>query len=286
MARWLLAVLALALAIAAGYLAFLNQDQAPVTVRLAPGRSVTTPLATALLAAFAGGGLLVGLVAGVRAGARGWRRWRSARRARREAARAAVTAHAQELVWAGDYAQARHELLRAERGAPPDPTRLLLLAETHLQEGDPAGARKVLEEGLAQVAPEPRLLDLLAEACERTGDLGAAGAALERARQALPASPRLARRLRDLYAAAGRWPEALVLQGEMMLALHDPAALAAEQAVLHGLRYEAALAEAAARRAARLLVAIAHEDPGFVPAWVTAGDRFVVPRAFSARRAW
>ena len=115
---------------------------------------------------------------------------------------------------------------------------------------------------------------LLAEAAERTGDLRAAADALERARAVHPESPRLARRLRDVHAAAGRWSEALVVQGEILLRVHDATTLVREERVLRGLRYQAALAEPEPRRAARLLVAIAREDPSFVPAWVSAGDLF------------
>src|SRR5262249_61989124 len=123
--------------------------------------------------------------------------------ARRESRRAATVARAQQLVWAGDYRQARSELLRGESGIPEDTERLVLLAETHLNEGDPAGARKVLEEGLHRVGLDARLLDLPAEAAERAGDLRAAADALERARRARPESPRLARRLRDVYGSTG-----------------------------------------------------------------------------------
>jgi tetratricopeptide (TPR) repeat protein len=245
------------------------------------------PLAGALLSAFAAGALVMTLAASVWAGARGWRRWRGERRTRREAARAAVTARAQHLVWAGDYGQARNELLRAERGAPPDVGRTVLLAETHLHEGDPAGARKIVEESLVHVGLEPRLLDLLADAAERMRDLRGAADALERARRVLPQSPRLARRLRDVYAAAGRFPEALALQAEILLGVHDAATLAAEEQVMRGLRYEAALVEPDARQAARLLAALGREEPSFVPAWVSAGDRFAqAGRRLAARRVW
>jgi len=286
MTRWLWALLGAMVVLGAAYFAFLNPDA--VELHWTPTRTTSPPLAVALLGAFAAGGALVGSFAGVRAGARGWRRWRTTRRARREARRAAQVAHAQHLVWAGDYRKARSELLRVERGAAPsDATRLALLAETHLNDDDPAGARKLLEEGLQEAGPEPRLLVLLAEAAERTGDLRAAADALERARAVHPESPRLARRLRDVHATAGRWSEALVVQGEILLRVHDATTLAREERVLRGLRYQAALAEPEPRRAARLLVAIAREDPSFVPAWVSAGDLFErAGRRFTARRVW
>jgi tetratricopeptide (TPR) repeat protein len=286
MRRWLLAVLAALVVIAAGYLVFVNGEP-DVAVRWAPDRIVRAPLGLALLAAFVAGGLVVGLVAGINASGRAWTRWREARTARRAAARAAVTSRAERLVWSGDYEQARTEILRAEGGVPADVARLALVAETHLHEGEPAAARKLLEDGMTRAGAAPRLLDLLAEACERGGDLTAAAAALERARTLEPESPRLARRLRDLYAAGGRWADALALQGEIMLRVRDAGVLAAERDVARGLRYEAALAEPDHRRAARLLAALAREEPRFVPAWVAAGDRFAAAgRRLAARRTW
>jgi lipopolysaccharide biosynthesis regulator YciM/uncharacterized integral membrane protein len=273
------------LLIAAGYVAFLNPD--PVVVRLTPGRTVTHPLAVALLVSFLVGASFVALAAGARAGARGWRSWRRERRERRAAQRAAVTAHVRELVWGGDYAQARAELLRHDRGAPADAARLELLAETYLGEGNPAAARPLLEEGLGRWGKDPHLLALLADAAERGGDAAAAVDALARAYRERPQSPRLARRLRDLHAAAGRWSEAVALQGDILLALRDPVLLAAEGAVLRGLRYQAALQEPDPRRATRLLVGIAREDPRFVPAWVSAGDQLLrAGRRVAARRLW
>jgi predicted Zn-dependent protease len=285
MTRWLLALVATALLLAAGWVVFLNHD--PIEVRLTPHRTATWPLAGALLGAFAAGGVLVGTGAALRAGARGVRSWRAARRGRREARQAAVTARAQHLLWAGDYHQARSELLRAEGGEPSDAARIALLAETHLHEGDPAGARTLLDEALHRVGLDARLLALLAEAAERTGDLRGAADALERARRDHPDSPRLARRLRDVYAAAGRWAEATALQAEILLRIRDAATLAREEEILRGLRYQAALAEPEPRSAARLLLGLAREDPRFVPAWVGAGDCLErAGRRFAARRAW
>jgi tetratricopeptide (TPR) repeat protein len=286
MTRWLFAVVvALLVFIAGAWIAFLNPEA--VVVRWTPDRTSSVPLAVALIGAFGAGALVVALMAGARAGARGWRSWRAGRRARREARRAAVTARVEQLVWTGDYAQARAELLRADGDVPADPARLALLAETYLHEGDPAAARRVLEQGLAQAATDPRLLALLADASEQAGDLRAAADTLERARAAVPDSPRLARRLRDVYVAAGRWPEALALQGQILLALRTPEALAAEEEVLRGLRYENALAESDPQRAARGLLALARERVEFVPAWVSAGDLLLkAGRRLKARRVW
>jgi tetratricopeptide (TPR) repeat protein len=223
----------------------------------------------------------------VRAGLRSWQTWHERRRLRHQTRRAESTARARELVWAGEYAHARAELERSERGLPADTRRIELAAETYLHEGDAAQARTVLEQGVIGVGAEPHLLDLLAEAAEQTGNLREAAEALERARLGHPTSPRLRRRLRDVYARAGRWPEALALQSEALLAMRRTSDLAQEEEVLRGIRYQAALAEQDPRRAARLLAALARESPRFVPAWVSAGDRLVeAGRPVAARRMW
>jgi len=283
--RWLLALVAAVLTIAAGYLAFLNPG--PVVVHLSPTRTVSPSLAAALLVSFGAGALLIGIVSALGAGARGWRSWRAARRARREDRWAASTTRARDLLWAGHPALARTELSRTHRGAPLDGHRVALLAEAHLQEGDPASARTLLERAIATLGPVPRLLDLLADAAEATGDRPAAVEALERARPVEPESPRLARHLRDLYTASGRWADATAVQRDLLLRLHEPAALAVEREVLRGLRYQAALADTDPRRAARVLVALAREAPEFTPAWVSAGDLLAAAgRRFAARRTW
>jgi len=285
MTRWLVAAVAALIAVLAGYLLFLNPE--PVSVRLTPAWTVDAPLAGALLVAFAAGALLVGFVAAARASARGWRSWRAGRRTAREAKRAQATAHAQQLVWAGDYAQARAELLRVENSAPTEAQRATLLAETYLHEGNLADARRIVEEALANLGLDARLLDLLADIAERAGDQRAAAEALERARSLQPASPRLARRLRDVYAASERWLEAMTLQGEILLHVRDVDVLRTEEQVLRGLRYQAALAETDPKAAVRLLVALTREDPSFVPAFVSAGDFLERNgRRMAARRAW
>ncbi len=284
MGYWLAAIAAAAFAIVAGYLFVLNA--VPVTVHLSPSTVTTVPLAGALVVAFAVGAIAVGLLAGAGAGRRRWHAWRLARQARREAKRREVTARARDLVWTGDYPQARATLLRAPGELPDDATRVALLAESHLREGDPVEARRVLEQSPA-LASDPHLLDLLAEAAEAQGDLRAAVDAVERAHLARPGSPRLARRLRDLYATTGRWTDAVNLQGEILLAVRAPAVLDAERSVQRGLRYEAALADPDSRRSARLLGQLAREEPDFTAAWVGAGDRWLAAgRPYLARRAW
>jgi lipopolysaccharide biosynthesis regulator YciM len=283
--RWLGAVVAVLVVIAAGYVVFLNPH--PVDVYVRPGDARSLPLAGALLTSFAAGAIVVGGVVAVRGGARRFRSWRTSRHERRRARRAATVARAQQLVWAGDYRQARSELLRGEPATPTDRDRIALLAETHLQEGDVATARKLLDDGLHQVGLDARLLALLADAAERGADLRAAADALERARQAEPGSPRLARRLRDVYAASGRWREAMALQADILVGARDAASLATEERIMRGLRYQAALAEDDPRQAARALVALAREDRGFMPAWVSAGDVLARSgRRLAARRVW
>jgi len=179
------------------------------------------------------------------------------------------------------------ELLRVTGGVPADVSRVALLAETHLAEGDAAAARAVVEQGLARDGNEPRLLALLATAAIATKDFRTAADALERARRADPENPGIARRLRDVYVAEGRWSDAMALQADILLNLQWPAALATEERVLRFLRYQVALEEPDAHRAARALTSLARETPTFVGAWVAAGDRWEqAGRLFTARRAW
>jgi tetratricopeptide (TPR) repeat protein len=126
----------------------------------------------------------------------------------------------------------------------------------------------------------------MAGAAERAGDVPGAIAAVEAARTRLPASPLLARRLSDLYAAAGRWDDALSVEHELVDSL-SPAAAAAETDTVCGLRYEAAMADPDRAQGLRRLLALGREHPAFVPAWVAAGDRLRESgRPFRARRAY
>src|SRR6185369_11845061 len=171
---------------------------------------------------FVFGGFAVGSVAAAGWMRRRWRAWRLARHTRREARHHATTARARELVWTGDYQQARSVLLHRPHELPDDAARLAILAESHLHEGDPASARRVLDEMGGQVGVDPHLLDIQAAAAEATGDLAGATIAVERALEARPGSPRLARRLRDLYAAQHRWADATEQQRELLLGVQAP----------------------------------------------------------------
>jgi predicted Zn-dependent protease len=285
MIRWLIAIGVALLVIAGAYLAFWNQD--PIVIRLGPDQTTSAPLAGALLGAFAIGAGLMSAVMLARASRRGWRSWRGRRVARRQAHEVAVTARARDLLHTGDATRARMELLRVTGGVPADVPRVALLAETHLAEGDAAAARAVVEQGLARDGNEPRLLALLATAAAGTKDFRTAADALERARRADPENPGIARRLRDAYVAEGRWADAMALQGDILLNLQSPAALATEERTLRFLRYQVALEEPDAHRAARALTSLARETPTFVGAWVAAGDRWEqAGRLFTARRAW
>jgi tetratricopeptide (TPR) repeat protein len=252
MGRWLAATALLAAALAAGVVAFLNGGD-PLPIRVTPTRSIALPLGTALGLAFATGALVVALVAAAGAVARVVRRRLRVRTAARTTAR-----------------------LARER----------VRAETLLVGGAPDAARTQLADALGAHGPDERLLELLAGASERSGDLAGAIAATESARARLPGSPLLARRLASLYAAAGRWEDALATEDALVRAL-PPAAAATETATLCGLRFEAARADADRGRGLRRLFALAREHPGFVPAWVEAGDRLRADgRTFRARRTY
>jgi tetratricopeptide (TPR) repeat protein len=238
MGRWLAAIVLLAGALAAGGIAFLNGGD-PLPIRITPARTIALPLGTALALAFATGAALIAFLALGGAVARTFRRSRRRRKTARE--RAAL-----------DRARVR--------------------AETLLVQGDADAARTRLTDALAGHGGDERLLELLAGASERSGDVPGAIAAMEDALARQPESPLLARRLRSLYASAGRWDDALALEERVLRTIRSPAATAAEAETLRGLRLEAAAADPDATRRRRRLLTLAREHPGFVAAWVGAGD--------------
>src|SRR5258706_548709 len=64
-------------------------------------------------------------------------------------------------------------------------------------------------------------------------------------------------------------------------------AAAAEAATLRGLRFEAAVADRDVARSLRRLLGLAREHPGFVAAWVAAGDQLRARgRTIRARRVY
>jgi tetratricopeptide (TPR) repeat protein len=250
MSRWLAAIVVLAGVLAAGGIAFLNGGER-LPIRLTPTRTVVLPLGSALAIAFALGAGLITLLALAAAASRAWRRWRATRAAARR--RTALV----------------RERVRAER---------LLVG------GDAHGARSRLADAVGVHGEDERLLELLAGASEQSGHVAEAIAAVEQARTRLPRSPLLARRLAALYAAAGRWDDALAVEAEIIRAL---GASAAETARLRGVRFEAAAADPDPARGLGRLLALAREHPGFVAAWVAAGDRLhAAGRTARARHAY
>ena len=118
-------------------------------------------------------------------------------------------------------------------------------------------------------------------------DLTAATDAAERAVRERPESPWLLRRLRDLYARAERWTDALAVTERLVVRLRTPELLDEELAAMRALRHQVARAEPDARAGARALLSLAREDPQFVAAWLAAGDRLLeAGRPMRARRAW
>jgi HemY protein len=283
--RLLIAVLVVVAGALVGYVAWLNG--APITLRLGPGRTLEMPLAAALLAAFAIGAALVGLMALVGALRRAWHRMRERRRARKVAKREAQTARARELAWTGASEQARATILRSERGDPTERDRAELVAQTYVAEGNLSGANELLIGALERHPGDVRLLDLLATVTERRDDPERAIELIDRARREDPDSPRLAGRLRDLYVRTGRWREALALQDEIVARLKSPEALAREEETSLGLRFEVARAGDDPERSAKQLATLGREHPDFVPAWVEAGERFLAAgKPAKARKVW
>jgi thioredoxin-like negative regulator of GroEL/uncharacterized integral membrane protein len=282
MRYWLTATAAVALTIAGGWFVVLNQEA--VSVHATPSDTWVVPLGAALLGAFLLGCAVVGLLTVGGAVSRRWGARRARRRVRVQTRGLEALERGRDQVQAWELSKARATLLAVPEHTVPTVERIALLAETYLRDGDPATARAVLTGAPPGTADDPRLLDLGARAAEALGDRAAAIGALERARRAAPSSPWLAARLRDLYAAEGRWQDAANLETELWL---GPSPLAGGRDTLRGFRYEAAMSEPDPGRAVTSLRTLAEESPDFLPAWVSAGDRLVEDgRGAAARRVW
>ena len=245
MTRWLVAVGGALIAVLAGYLLFLNPE--PVTVRLTPARTVDCAARGRAARRVRGGGA----AGGARRGG-ACERARLAELARRPPAareaqaragrpRARAAARVGRRLRAGAGRAPARRGRRADGGAARRAARRDVPARGQPRRTRAASSRRRSR----KLGLDAQLLDLLAEIAERAGDLRGAAEALERARVAP------ARRARGSRAGCAtstppseRWPEALALQGEISPARPRRRRRSrAEEQVLRGLRYQAALAE-------------------------------------------
>ena len=283
MRRAIYLIAGIALICGVAYLSWFNTEA--VELHLTQGWSIRAPLATEITLAFLLGAILVLIANAFRESGRAVTRWRHRRRVQKDERRQAVEEEGRELLWAGEPDRARSVLSRAQRSRPTRGT-LLTLIEACLAVDNPQDARRLAQEAGSSLGDDPEVLCALSRSCRRMGDTAGAISALERARGRYPRSTRILAGLRDLYIDAERWNEAAAVHGEW-LAVRARKPSAADQNLLGGARYEAAMRIPGPEARLRAMEELAAQSPQFVPAAVSLGDELVTAgRAPDAVRLW
>jgi len=265
------------------YLSWFNTES--VELHLTRDWSVHAPVATELTLAFLLGVTLVLIANGFRESRRAVSRWRRRRREMKDARRQALEEEGRRLLWAGEPDRARSVLARAQRSQATREA-LLSLMEASLAGDNPQEARRLARETAAPLADDPEVLCALAEACRRMSDTAGAIGALERGRGRYPRSVRILAQLRDLYVDAERWSEAASVHAEW-LSVRARTPSAAEQNLLWGTRYEAALTIPGKETRLGALEDLVTQAPQFIPAVVSLGDELMAAeRMPDAVRLW
>ncbi|MFN2426417.1 MAG: tetratricopeptide repeat protein [Candidatus Binatia bacterium] len=201
-----------AIAIIGGVASLVYFNSQPTTLRWAPAREITLPLAWLIVGSTIAGAALVFFVLLAREGHWALRQWKMLRTLHAAERAAARRAEARSCVLAGRHAQARALLAKTATGAGVVLDDAVDYAEAFLAEGRPAEARTHLEDIRRELGDDPRLLHSLARACRALGDHAGAVAVLERAVETLPSSVVLHSLLRDSLVALEWWPRAEVAQ--------------------------------------------------------------------------
>ncbi len=267
------------------YFAFLNPGS--VELHLTPSYRLPLPLGAALvLSFFLGVVLILGavLIQGAGRSVRGW--WQD-RHLRREERIDNLQQQGETLLWEGQSDRGRALLLRAWRRDPGHRRAALVAARSYLDDGDAAAAERVLHDALEHHRGDPDLLLALSRACDTQGDRVGAIQALEQLRAQYPRATRALVVLRDHYAHAERWAEAVAVQSAYLRTLSRPPLLAREREHLVGLQYEAALAVPAPAERVDALERMVAAHPDFVPAQVSLGDALIgAGRQAEAAETW
>jgi len=282
--RFLAFLLAAPLFIGFGYLFYLNP--AVIELRVSATRSYSLPLPLLLLMAFLAGAAVIFALALLRETQWTLAEARRRRRDRRLQADRETLATGRRLQWEGRPEQALR-VLRKPPGAAEPLDRLLLLGESALASQHPEEARAAAEEALARHGDQPEVHTLLSTAFHRLGEKTLSLAHLEKAATLDPESPRLLGALRDRYAGEGRWADALRVEEALLSRLRAADQVVAEQPLVQGLRFEAALSADGDSTVVERLRGVLAQHPDFLPAAVALGDRLrLVKRDDEAARVW
>ncbi len=274
--------LAILSVIGVAYLTWLNPQ--PAELWLSRDWRLQAPLAAELTAAFLAGAFTVLLATARRSSGLALHRLQRRRQEMRAARLEALIAEGKRLLWAGDPERARRVLARAWRQSA-DPRALLLLVESCLAADRPEDALRILQGAGGDAAEDPEILRLQARIARRVGDTAAAITSLERLRGKFPRFTPVLRELRDLYMEAERWQEVAAVQKS--LAELDARRSPAQEAILVGAQYAAALAIPGREARRRALEELVSRSPHFLPGVVSLGDELVAAgRRDDATRLW
>ena len=215
-------LIALILPLAAS-LYILHFNRAPIVVRLAENWAVSLPVVTVVVLSALAGALITGLLGWSEAGLSGLASLRGRRRSRRlDRARAAL-AGAERLRTKGKIGAARRKARRAARLDPTLPAALALAADLATEAGDLEEAIRC-NERLHTLSPDSlEALVRLSANLEAVGRAQDAEKVLLRMGESGAVHPDLLRRLRELFAAQGRWEEALAASRKLSAAWASPA---------------------------------------------------------------
>ena len=267
------------------YLVLLNGES--VDFRLTSTWIVHWNVGALIGGAFVTGVLLVLAIAAIQAGRRSFVAWRTGRQQRRSDRIDEWAESGEQLIWGGDVPRGRALLQRAWQRRPDDPRAVLALAASFRDTGELHRARGVLFDAVTQRHTDPDILLALADTHRAAGEPGPCIEALERLRALHPRAPRVLRALRDAYADAERWRDAVTMQDALLAQVRDPQQTIREREYATVLHYQAALQlrEPAARVDA--LETLAGSRPVPVPVLVSLGDALVAAgRPEDASAVW
>lgn len=286
MKRAVLLALAVALLVACVAYAY-AMNPGDVEIRLTRTLSYRMPLGILFVASLA-----IGAVAGVIAIAvqqlsHRLATWGERRKAREVALIDELNASGVALAWGGDIERSRSVLTKAWRRDPHNKTAAIGLAASYADTGEFESARATLATAVEQAPTDPDLRFALAEALRRNGDIDEAIRLHESIRVQYPHAARVLVALRELYAHAERWKEAVDVQERYIGELANAHGMSRERLRLREYRYRAALQIDDAAKRLTALLALLDEDRDYAPAIDGAGDALVaMGRAGEALKIW
>ncbi|MEK6711314.1 MAG: tetratricopeptide repeat protein [Nitrospinota bacterium] len=201
----------------------LHYNRGFVSLRFSEGWEVRVPLAIALMGAALAGALAAALLGWGEAALRGLAAWRERRRARRREQARGSLARAQRARAQGRTQRALRLARRAIRLDPELPSAFSLAADLAAEAGNLEEAIRWNSRLYALWPDSPEAAVRLSGNLQATGQAGEAERVLAQSGEGGRSHPAVLRKLRDLFAAAGRWEEAVQACEKLLRAGGSPA---------------------------------------------------------------